>query len=326
MARPAQSVGDVGQRQIVRGDQSQGAMIDESLHDAGGADPAVVRVGAAQQFIQQEQHRTRAAGEGDDFAQARDLGIEAGTAVLQRILHANGDAQAERRNLEARGAHRSAGPGQHGVDPDGAQQGALAGHVGAADDPEPGFAAQLHVVADGVRVRHQRMRQGFGFEPAAGDIGQLGKNIGGMFVAVARQRAERFEFARGIDPFANVAARDAAPSLDRHGHLRGPQQARRRWARRPCSPSNRDGPPAGPDGRFRADAAGSAPSLQSCMQLLEQRRAESFHSPGAGEASPARPGRATANPPRESRARLECPAQRMRRPFPAKRRRGRAYG
>ena len=48
MARPRQSIGDMGQRQIVRGDQPDGATIDERLHDGGGADLAVMRVGAAQ--------------------------------------------------------------------------------------------------------------------------------------------------------------------------------------------------------------------------------------------------------------------------------------
>ena len=59
------------------------AAIDESLHDGGGADLPVMRIGAAQQFIQQEQNRAGAAGERDNFAQAGDLGIEAGTAVLR---------------------------------------------------------------------------------------------------------------------------------------------------------------------------------------------------------------------------------------------------
>ena len=246
MARPGKSVGDMGQRQIVRGDQPEGAAIDESLDDGGGADLPVVRVGAAQQFIQQEQNRAGTAGERDNFAQTGDLGIEAGTAVLQRILHANRDAQAQRRNLEARGAHRSAGPRQHGVDPDGAQQGAFAGHVGAADDPEPGFAAQaarrcgwnaLRSSADapGLRLRTSRL----GCRPSPEKHRRDARSYS-LPASRALRILQQCRSIRGCGGLRRGAiARSPWP-------LARSTAAQRRWAGRPCFLSSRDVRPAGP--------------------------------------------------------------------------------
>ena len=86
------------------------------------------------ELVEQKQHGDGAAGEVYDLAQARDLGIEAGRAALQGIHDPDGGAGLEGREPEAARAHRGARLREHHVDPEGAQQGAFAGHIGAADD------------------------------------------------------------------------------------------------------------------------------------------------------------------------------------------------
>ena len=54
---------DIGQRQIVRAHQTDGAAIHQRAHDSLGADAAIFRVRALQQFIQEKQQRRISAGQ-----------------------------------------------------------------------------------------------------------------------------------------------------------------------------------------------------------------------------------------------------------------------
>ena len=48
--------GDGGEREIVRGDQAQGAAVDQRAHDRARADLAVVGIGSAEQLVDQKKN------------------------------------------------------------------------------------------------------------------------------------------------------------------------------------------------------------------------------------------------------------------------------
>ena len=48
-------ISDVGEGEVVRGDHSNGAAIDQRAHDGAGAGLTVVRIGPAQKLVEQEQ-------------------------------------------------------------------------------------------------------------------------------------------------------------------------------------------------------------------------------------------------------------------------------
>ena len=56
-ARSPSVFGDIRQRQVVGGDQADGAALHQPAHQRLRADAPVVRVGAVQEFVDQEQHR-----------------------------------------------------------------------------------------------------------------------------------------------------------------------------------------------------------------------------------------------------------------------------
>ena len=79
-AEPARQL---GQRKVVGGDESDGAEPHEGGDDRIGADPAVVRVGACQDLVKQEERRHLSARQIDDGAYPDDLRIEARLPGLQ---------------------------------------------------------------------------------------------------------------------------------------------------------------------------------------------------------------------------------------------------
>ena len=111
----AQLVGDIGQREIVRGDQADGAALHQAAHQRRGADPPVVRVGAVQELVDQEQHGQRPGRLVQNLAQAQDLGVEARDAALQRIGQPDGGADRQRRepSAAARAPERRPAPAPH---------------------------------------------------------------------------------------------------------------------------------------------------------------------------------------------------------------------
>ena len=73
---PARTVADPAYQRVI-------ASVERTLR----ANPAVVGIGAVQNFIQEEQDRPRPLGQRHDLPQAGDLGEEARFPRLQRILH-----------------------------------------------------------------------------------------------------------------------------------------------------------------------------------------------------------------------------------------------
>jgi len=71
-----------GEREVVGGDEAEGTVAQELADDGFGADAAVMRVGAAEDFVEQEKNGF-SEREGEDLAEAEDLGVEAGAAFAE---------------------------------------------------------------------------------------------------------------------------------------------------------------------------------------------------------------------------------------------------
>ena len=56
----------LGQREVVGGDQTDGAAADQRPYNRFGSNPPVVRVGAVEDLVEQKQDRRLAAGQIDD--------------------------------------------------------------------------------------------------------------------------------------------------------------------------------------------------------------------------------------------------------------------
>ena len=80
---------DVGEREIVRADEADGAAGEQGPHDAFGTDEAVFGVCALQEFVQKEEDGRIFFGEVADLAETGDLGVEAGAAFLERVVDEN---------------------------------------------------------------------------------------------------------------------------------------------------------------------------------------------------------------------------------------------
>jgi hypothetical protein len=112
-ARSPRLSGDVRQGQIVGGDQTDRAALHQPAHQRAGADPPVVRVRSGEEFVDQEQHRQRARGEGQNLPDAQDFGIESRDAALQRVAQLDGCSHRQGSEPQTARAHRSAGLRQH---------------------------------------------------------------------------------------------------------------------------------------------------------------------------------------------------------------------
>ena len=84
-ARSPSSSAIVGEREVVRRDEADGAARDEAAHDGFGADAAVVGVGAVQDLVEQEEERAARRRSVDELPQPRDLRVEARRALGQRV-------------------------------------------------------------------------------------------------------------------------------------------------------------------------------------------------------------------------------------------------
>ena len=112
--RGRQLVGDLGQGQVMRGHQADRAQVDQAADDPFGAHAAIVRVGAVEELVEQEQERQRPARQVDHLPHPGDLGVKPRAARLQRILDAQRGTDRDRREHEA-GPHAPGhrpGPGR----------------------------------------------------------------------------------------------------------------------------------------------------------------------------------------------------------------------
>ena len=87
--------------------------LDQRADDGLRADAAIVRVGAVEDLVEQEQHRPRAARRLDDGADAENLRVEARVARLQRVLDVSVAPSASGDSAQRVGPDRRARQRQH---------------------------------------------------------------------------------------------------------------------------------------------------------------------------------------------------------------------
>src|SRR5580692_6192955 len=107
------------------GHEASGAALEQTADDRLGSDASVMRVGAVQDLVEQKEHGRRAAGPIDDLLEAKQLGVEAGSALLEGVVDAERGAEPEGRDEEAPGTDGRAREREHGVDADRSQERAL---------------------------------------------------------------------------------------------------------------------------------------------------------------------------------------------------------
>ena len=79
-------VADVGKGQIVGADEADGAAVEKGADYTFGSGEAVFGVGSLEKFIEKEEDRGIVFGEVADLAETRDLGVEAGASLLERVV------------------------------------------------------------------------------------------------------------------------------------------------------------------------------------------------------------------------------------------------
>ena len=132
-----QDGGNLGERQVVGGDDTDRTVGDQHADQRLGGGASVLRVRAAQQLVEQEQHPARLIQQVANLADAQDLGKESRPSLAQGVGVPQAGAEHQGRDAQARGADRRARKCEDGVEANGAHQRALARHVGAADDENP---------------------------------------------------------------------------------------------------------------------------------------------------------------------------------------------
>ena len=152
------------------------------------------------------------------MAQTGYLGIEAGAAFLKGVVDENTCPYLERGEAQIASTYRSASHSEDRVDTDSSHERALAGHVGATDEKDPGFATDTDVVANAFCDCDEWMAELFGDE-AGTAFDKFGKGIGRMLVAIAGEGKESFGVTNCLQPGADRESVGAAPSLCRVGNL-----------------------------------------------------------------------------------------------------------
>src|SRR5439155_42586 len=92
---------DLGQRQIMRGDETDRPSLRQAVYDGRGAEPTIVRVRSVEDLVEQEQQGDRSVGDADEVAQADQLRIETRGTLLERVPDEQRRAGVEQRESEA---------------------------------------------------------------------------------------------------------------------------------------------------------------------------------------------------------------------------------
>src|SRR5260370_12528690 len=107
-------------------------------------------------------------------------------------------------------ADGGAGHGEDGVDADGAHEGALSGHVGAADEEDFGFAADADVVADTLCGWDEGVTELAGDE-AGRAFEEFREGGGGGVGGVGGVGRKGFDCARVVTPVTAACDRSRSP-------------------------------------------------------------------------------------------------------------------
>src|ERR1022692_2830860 len=122
---------EVGEGEVVGGERADGCVGEELFEDGARGGAAIFRVGAAEDLVDEEEHRGGGTGI-EDGGETFDLGEELGAALGERVGESDGGAEGERGDAQGLGSHGCSSISEYSVDADGAEQRGLAGHVGAA--------------------------------------------------------------------------------------------------------------------------------------------------------------------------------------------------
>ncbi len=116
-------------------------------------------------------------------------------------------------------AHRRSSHGEDGVDADRSHERGFAGHVGTADEENPGFAADADIVGNAPGNGNERVAELFGLE-AWQPIEKFGEGIEGVLEAVSGKEGEkRLDFAERLQPRTNGGSGGGAPGFGCISHL-----------------------------------------------------------------------------------------------------------
>src|SRR5262245_41328569 len=151
---------EFGESQIVCGNQADRLPVDQAADDRLGADSAIVRIRAVQDFVQKKEHR-HLFRKLHDVVQTLNLSIETRGSLLQRIHHANGRANGQNRNQHALRAHGRSRESKGGIDSDSPEQRALTRHIRTTDDEDLPVAIERYGIRNALRKRQKRMPQVF---------------------------------------------------------------------------------------------------------------------------------------------------------------------
>src|SRR5712692_3216297 len=97
----------VTKRQVVGGNQANGAAIQKATQHGGGADEPIVRIGAVEELVEEEQKRYGTDRKIGKLPDPRDLCVETRAPLLQRILDAKSGTDRQRCDSKRSGPHRS---------------------------------------------------------------------------------------------------------------------------------------------------------------------------------------------------------------------------
>ncbi len=93
---------DFGERQIVSGSETDGSGLNQSAQERLGSDLAVVRIGAAQQFVHQKKRRPTTASQIDNVFQTADFRVETRLVIGQKESLARSEAPICKRDSRSR--------------------------------------------------------------------------------------------------------------------------------------------------------------------------------------------------------------------------------
>ena len=216
-------VGEASQLEIMRGNDADGLVLHQLPDQGLGAFMPVGRVGAAQDLIQQNKNGLTVLHRVDDAFEFFQFGVEGRGAFLQVIGDAHAAHDAQGGAAEAGCANGRAHIGQHHVHAHAAQEGGLAGHVGAGDDIDLGSAEGREAVEYGFMGVDQRMA-----EIGGGEFGLIGLDGGvapvGVVEGEGAEAAEGLEFGEGMEPGYHLLIVAAFPSFQLEGLLEVPEE------------------------------------------------------------------------------------------------------
>ena len=141
-------------------------------------------------------------------------GHEVGHSVQQRILDVHARRYPQRRHPQRLRAHRSAGLGEHRVEPHRLQQRGLAGHVRARDQEEGAGGTDFDIVGHAGPGGQERVAEGRAVK--GGGVGvERGEDPVGVVGGEGGEGGEGLGFARRVEPVADADAATRLPAFER---------------------------------------------------------------------------------------------------------------